>query len=75
MEIKRAGFEVRKRWGWVRRDRREVRMDARRVERLEAFSMIARSIAQMRGETRPEAQAAAVKSEATRHDKFFVLQS
>lgn len=41
MEIKRAGFEVRKRWGWVRRDRREVRMDARRVERLEAFSMIA----------------------------------
>ncbi len=41
MEIRRAGLEVRKRWGWVRREWREVRMEVRRLERLEAFSTIA----------------------------------
>lgn len=49
-------------------------MEVRRVERLEAFSIMARSMMVMRGETRPEAQAAAVKSEVTRHGKFFVFQ-
>ena len=34
-----------------------------------------RSIAQTRGETRPEAQAAAAKSDNTRHGRFFVFQS
>lgn len=41
MEIRRAGLEIRKRWGAVRRVWREVRMEVRRVERLEAFSIIA----------------------------------
>ena len=34
-----------------------------------------RSMMVMRGETRPDAQAAAVKSDAIRHGKFFVFQS
>lgn len=37
--------------------------------------MIYRSRIVMRGETRPEAQAAAVKSDVIRHGKFFVFQS
>lgn len=39
--MRRAGFEVRKAWGRVRREWRELRMEARRVARLEAFSIIA----------------------------------
>lgn len=53
----------------------DVRMEVRRVERLEAFSIMARSMMVIRGETRPEAQVAAVKSEVTRHGKFFVFHS
>ena len=34
-----------------------------------------RSIMVMRGETRPEAQAAAVKSEKMRHDRLLVFHS
>ena len=39
--MRRAGLEVRKRWGRVRREEKESSMEARRVERLEAFSMMA----------------------------------
>lgn len=99
--MRRAGFEVRKAWGRVRREWKELRMEARRVARLEAFSIIAlgghvsegfleevesedrtgewrllyRSMMVIRGETSPEAHAAAVMSDMTRHGKFFVFQS
>lgn len=36
--------------------------------------LVYRSMMVIRGETRPEAQAAAVKSETTRHGKLFVFQ-
>lgn len=36
-----VGREARKVWGVVRRERKEVRREARRVERFEAFSIIA----------------------------------
>ena len=39
--MRRAGLEVRKWWGRVKREEREESMEARRVERLEAFSMMA----------------------------------
>ena len=44
MEIRRAGFESRKRCGRVRSDRVEERREVRRVEREDAFSMIALGI-------------------------------
>lgn len=39
--MRRAGLERRKWWGRVRREEKEESMEARRVERLEAFSMMA----------------------------------
>ncbi len=74
-------------WGRVRRAFEEERKEARSVERLDAFSMIAlpsvisdyygtavtrvtyRSMIVIRGATRPEALAAAVKSEVSLHEK------
>jgi len=39
--MRRAGLEVRKRWGRVKSAWVEARKEARRVERLDAFSMMA----------------------------------
>lgn len=58
--------------GWVSVKRSEgIEVGGVREER----SLSYRSIAVIRGETRPEAQAAAVMSEVTRHGKFFVFHS
>lgn len=49
-------------------------MEVWRVERFEAFSIIARSIIVIKGVTRPEAQVAAVKSVVMRQGRWSVFQ-
>ena len=48
-------------------------MEVRRVEREEAFSIMARSMMVTRGATRPDAQAAEVTSEAMRQGSSLVF--
>lgn len=44
-------------------------------DRTGEWRLLYRSMMVIRGETSPEAQAAAVMSDMTRHGKFFVFQS